>query len=87
MAEKCYKSYKFSVEQVLLMKQLIETGMTETEVTAGFKQIQDTRNKNPLQTSRFQANSRNVMEVSTPSLNRSQVFTTNSKSSNLIHAI
>ena len=76
MAEKCYKSYKFSVEQVHLMGQLIETGITESEVSAGFKQIQDMRNKSPSRNLKFlssiKTNSHNGMVFSTPSHNRCQ---------------
>ena len=71
MAEKWYKSYKFSVEQVHLMEQLIETSMTESEVAAGFKQIRDMRTKRSSTTTAFPSvikpNSRNeVVETPTP---------------------
>jgi len=74
MTDKCYKSYKFSVKQVHLMGQLIETGITESEVLAGFKQIQDMNNKSPSQSSKFfssvKTNSNNAMLFSTPSYNK-----------------
>ena len=44
MADKSYKDYKFSVEQVNLMSQLYDSGMTADDVIAGFKQIQDAGN-------------------------------------------
>ena len=74
MAEKSYKSYKFSVEQVHLMGQLIETGITESEVSAGFKQLQDMRNKSPSRTflSSMKTHSHNGTVFSTPSHNRFQ---------------
>ena len=38
---KTYKDFKFTVNQVKLMSQLYDSGLTADEVIAGFKQIQD----------------------------------------------
>ena len=38
---KTYKEFKFTVNQVKLMSQLYNSGLTADEVIAGFKQIQD----------------------------------------------
>ena len=76
MAEKCYKSYKFSVEQVVLMEQLIETGMTETDVAAGFKQIRDIGAKSSSTASAFpseiEPDSGNAVAVPILTCDRSQ---------------
>ena len=41
MSTKTYKDFKFTVNQVKLMSQLYDSGLTADEVIAGFKQIQD----------------------------------------------
>ena len=45
MSPKHFNDFKFTVEQVQLMTQLYESGLTADEVVAGFKQIQDFKSK------------------------------------------
>ena len=42
---KTYKDFKFTVNQVKLMSQLYDSGLTADEVIAGFKQIYDMEGK------------------------------------------
>jgi len=81
MSTKTYKDFKFTVNQVKLMSQLYDSGLTADEVIAGFKQIHDMGGKSASPQEPTNENSQNGLSSTQPNNNSQNGHNQNSFSS------